>query len=179
MIIIWGKPQCPHCDQAKAFCERNNLAYEYKQLDVDFTGDDFIFIQSTEFANNRQQTRTHPASGSRYLGGGGGGGRVWTAAGNGGPGPARQPRGQGGKPLHKIKLSGTQQFILASMGQRGLGDSSAHHLIFGTEDLRDGRHFLSSCLSPKSKYNNSVLGSKMRGGEKCRVKRERRHGKEH
>ena len=42
MIIIWGKPQCPHCDQAKAFCERNNLAYEYKQLDVDFTREEIL-----------------------------------------------------------------------------------------------------------------------------------------
>tara|TARA_B100000900_G_scaffold379912_1_gene365176 strand:- start:2614 stop:2865 length:252 start_codon:yes stop_codon:yes gene_type:complete len=37
MIEIWGKPLCPHCDQAKAFCERNGFAYTYKQLDADFT----------------------------------------------------------------------------------------------------------------------------------------------
>lgn len=42
MITIWGKPQCPHCDQAKAFCERNQLAYIYKQLDVDFTREDIL-----------------------------------------------------------------------------------------------------------------------------------------
>lgn len=37
MIEIWGKPSCPHCEQAKKFCETNNLGYIYKQLDVDFT----------------------------------------------------------------------------------------------------------------------------------------------
>ena len=37
MIEIWGKPSCPHCEQAKKFCEANNLGYIYKQLDVDFT----------------------------------------------------------------------------------------------------------------------------------------------
>jgi len=36
MIKIYGKAQCPHCDQAKQFCEMNNFEYEYKQLDVDF-----------------------------------------------------------------------------------------------------------------------------------------------
>lgn len=37
MIEIWGKPSCPHCEQAKKFCETHNLGYIYKQLDVDFT----------------------------------------------------------------------------------------------------------------------------------------------
>ena len=37
MIEIWGKPACPHCDQAKRFCEQRNFTYVYKQLDVDFT----------------------------------------------------------------------------------------------------------------------------------------------
>ena len=37
MIQIWGKPQCPHCDQAKRFCEQNEYKFEYRQLDVDFT----------------------------------------------------------------------------------------------------------------------------------------------
>jgi glutaredoxin 3 len=42
MIEIWGKPQCPHCDKAKAFCERNQLTYVYKQLDVDFTREEIL-----------------------------------------------------------------------------------------------------------------------------------------
>ena len=37
MIEIWGKPACPHCDQAKQFCETREFQYVYKQLDVDFT----------------------------------------------------------------------------------------------------------------------------------------------
>jgi glutaredoxin len=37
MIEIWGKPACPHCDQAKQFCETREFPYVYKQLDVDFT----------------------------------------------------------------------------------------------------------------------------------------------
>ena len=40
MIEIWGKTLCPHCDQAKAFCESRNFDYVYKQLDVDFTRDE-------------------------------------------------------------------------------------------------------------------------------------------
>tara|TARA_B100000161_G_C33233667_1_gene273856 strand:+ start:273 stop:527 length:255 start_codon:yes stop_codon:yes gene_type:complete len=40
MIEIWGKPLCPHCDQAKQFCETRGYKYVYKQLDVDFTRDE-------------------------------------------------------------------------------------------------------------------------------------------
>tara|TARA_B100001057_G_C22491803_1_gene810535 strand:- start:500 stop:754 length:255 start_codon:yes stop_codon:yes gene_type:complete len=42
MIEIWGKPLCPHCDQAKAFCESRKLQYVYKQLDVDFTREELF-----------------------------------------------------------------------------------------------------------------------------------------
>lgn len=37
MITIYGKPACPYCDKAKAFCETRHLTYTYKQLDIDFT----------------------------------------------------------------------------------------------------------------------------------------------
>ena len=37
MIEIWGKSQCPHCDQAKQFCESRKFEFVYKQLDVDFS----------------------------------------------------------------------------------------------------------------------------------------------
>ena len=37
MVEIWGKPQCPFCEKAKALCDNLNLNYVYKQLDVDFT----------------------------------------------------------------------------------------------------------------------------------------------
>ena len=42
MIEIYGKLQCPYCDKAKALCERENYEYSYKQLDEDFTRDDFF-----------------------------------------------------------------------------------------------------------------------------------------
>lgn len=42
MIQIYGKPQCPYCDRAKALCESRKLAYTYKQLDVDFTREEIL-----------------------------------------------------------------------------------------------------------------------------------------
>lgn len=42
MIEIWGKPQCPYCESAKALCESRGLKYVYKQLDVDFTRDEVL-----------------------------------------------------------------------------------------------------------------------------------------
>jgi glutaredoxin len=65
MIIIWGKPQCPHCDQAKAFCERNNLAYEYKQLDVDFTREELF----EKFPNARTFPQITVDYDAEYIGG--------------------------------------------------------------------------------------------------------------
>ena len=42
MIEIYGKTFCPYCDKAKALCERENYEYSYKQLDKDFTREDFF-----------------------------------------------------------------------------------------------------------------------------------------
>ena len=42
MIEIFGKTMCPFCDKAKALCEQKQYAYEYKQLDVDFTREDLF-----------------------------------------------------------------------------------------------------------------------------------------
>ena len=42
MIEIYGKPQCPFCDRAKALCEQDGLEYVYKQLDVDFTREELF-----------------------------------------------------------------------------------------------------------------------------------------
>ena len=42
MIEIWGKTQCPHCEQAKMFCETRQYNYVYKQLDVDFTREEVL-----------------------------------------------------------------------------------------------------------------------------------------
>ena len=42
MIEIYGKPQCPFCDQAKALCEARKLPYTYFQLGTDFTRDEVL-----------------------------------------------------------------------------------------------------------------------------------------
>ena len=42
MIKIWGKPQCPFCDRAKALCEQQGYDYEYFQLDIDFTREELF-----------------------------------------------------------------------------------------------------------------------------------------
>ena len=47
MIEIYGKLQCPYCYKAKALCERENYEYSYKQLDVDFTREEFFAMFPT------------------------------------------------------------------------------------------------------------------------------------
>ena len=42
MIIIWGKSQCPHCESAKRMLDSRQIAYEYKQLGVDFEREDVL-----------------------------------------------------------------------------------------------------------------------------------------
>ena len=42
MIEIFGKPQCPFCDKAKAFCEARNLEYTYKSLGTDYTKEELL-----------------------------------------------------------------------------------------------------------------------------------------
>jgi glutaredoxin 3 len=42
MIEIYGKPACPHCDQAKRLCEQRELEYKYFQLDTDFTREEVL-----------------------------------------------------------------------------------------------------------------------------------------
>jgi glutaredoxin len=42
MIEIYGKPQCPFCDRAKALCETRLLPYKYFQLGTDFTRDEVL-----------------------------------------------------------------------------------------------------------------------------------------
>jgi glutaredoxin len=42
MIEIYGKPACPHCDQAKRICEQRELEYKYFQLDTDFTREEVL-----------------------------------------------------------------------------------------------------------------------------------------
>jgi glutaredoxin len=42
MILIYGKPQCPYCEQAKALCEQRGFDFEYKTLDVDYTKEELL-----------------------------------------------------------------------------------------------------------------------------------------
>ncbi len=42
MIEIYGKPQCPFCDQAKLLCMTHRYEFTYKQLGVDFTREELM-----------------------------------------------------------------------------------------------------------------------------------------
>ena len=46
-IEIYGKTFCPYCDKAKALCEREGYEYSYKELDKDFSRDEFLNIFPT------------------------------------------------------------------------------------------------------------------------------------
>jgi glutaredoxin len=46
-IEIYGKTFCPYCDKAKALCEREGYEYSYKELDKDFSRDEFFDIFPT------------------------------------------------------------------------------------------------------------------------------------
>ena len=46
-IEIYGKTFCPYCDKAKALCEREGYDYSYKELDKDFSRDEFFDIFPT------------------------------------------------------------------------------------------------------------------------------------
>jgi len=42
MIEIYGKAQCPFCDQAKALCEQRQYNYKYFQLGTDFDREEIL-----------------------------------------------------------------------------------------------------------------------------------------
>ena len=42
MILIYGKPQCPFCEKAKALCEQRGFNYEYKTLGTDYTKEELL-----------------------------------------------------------------------------------------------------------------------------------------
>ena len=44
MIEIYGKTFCTYCDKAKALCEREGYDYVYKELDKDFSREEFFNI---------------------------------------------------------------------------------------------------------------------------------------
>ena len=42
MIEVYGKPNCPQCEEVKTMLEMSNTPYEYYTLDVDFTRDELF-----------------------------------------------------------------------------------------------------------------------------------------
>jgi len=42
MIEIYGKPQCPYCEQAKALCEQMKLEYVYKSMGTDLIREELL-----------------------------------------------------------------------------------------------------------------------------------------
>ena len=42
MIEIYGKPQCPYCEQAKQLCEHRDFKYTYKTLGTDYTKEELL-----------------------------------------------------------------------------------------------------------------------------------------
>lgn len=42
MIEIYGKPQCPECKKAKAYCETKEFDFVYKTLGIDFTKEELL-----------------------------------------------------------------------------------------------------------------------------------------
>ena len=63
MIEIYGKPQCPFCDRAKALCEQKGYEYTYKQLGEDF--DREFMLEKFPTARTFPQITAH----GEYLGG--------------------------------------------------------------------------------------------------------------
>ena len=42
MILIYGKPNCPFCERAKALCEQRNFDFEYKTLNEDYSKEQLL-----------------------------------------------------------------------------------------------------------------------------------------
>lgn len=42
MILIYGKPGCTFCEQAKALCESRGFVFEYKTLGDDYTREQLL-----------------------------------------------------------------------------------------------------------------------------------------
>ena len=41
-VIVWSKPQCPHCDQAKALLKLNDITYEERMIGEGYTKEDLL-----------------------------------------------------------------------------------------------------------------------------------------
>lgn len=42
MIEVYGKPNCPQCDEVKTMLEMNSMDYKYYTLDKDFSRDELF-----------------------------------------------------------------------------------------------------------------------------------------
>jgi glutaredoxin len=40
--IVWSKPQCPYCDQAKALLTLKNIAFEEKKIGSGYSKEDLL-----------------------------------------------------------------------------------------------------------------------------------------
>ena len=49
MISIYGKDFCPYCDRAVALCEQKGLEFEYKKLGRDFTREDLMELEQSNY----------------------------------------------------------------------------------------------------------------------------------
>lgn len=41
-IIIWSKPNCPYCDQAKALLKSKNIVYEERKIGEGYSREDLL-----------------------------------------------------------------------------------------------------------------------------------------
>jgi glutaredoxin 3 len=42
--IVWSKPQCPNCDQAKALLKLNDIAYEERMIGEGYTKEQLLEV---------------------------------------------------------------------------------------------------------------------------------------
>jgi len=62
-VIVWTKPNCPNCDQAKALLKNKGIEYEERNIGVDWTKEQLLEAVPT--------ARTVPQifMGEEYVGG--------------------------------------------------------------------------------------------------------------
>lgn len=41
-VTIYGKTNCPHCSNAKLYCDAQDMVWQYKELDKDFTREEIL-----------------------------------------------------------------------------------------------------------------------------------------
>jgi glutaredoxin-related protein len=40
--VVWSKPQCPYCDQAKALLTQKGIAFEERKIGLGYTREDLL-----------------------------------------------------------------------------------------------------------------------------------------